>query len=312
MPTGAATGPRRGSAGPSGAAATIQRWPANQPGPIMQPPVEVVTLVPAVVGDLEPAVRVDHREEHPVERNGGGVHRGSLAYPDVASSGHARYCDRRRHGHRRHGGSGPARRRGNPRRARRRDRRPRRIRDPNGRCHRSRGHAGIRRPAHALRRTTLLGPARHAVELARRHQRHRRELRVHDRPAQGTRRRLHPPAHGAGRGHAARRARGGCALDVGQLRRVPRRVRRQHRGERGVHGRSLRAPPLRDGGRRHAPRGDRRRAHRDDPADAPVARGRWARSLHQPFEHAPRRRRATGAEPLRVGAGAARAVRCRR
>ena len=43
--------------------------------------------------------------------------------------------------------------------------------------------AGLRRPAHALRRPALLGPVRHAVERPRRHHRHRRQLRLHPRAA---------------------------------------------------------------------------------------------------------------------------------
>ena len=75
---------------------------------------------------------------------------------------------------------------------------------------------------------------------------------------------------------------------------------------------SLRAASLRDGRRRHASRSHARRARGDAPADAPVAGRRWARALDQSIQHAPRRRRSTGAEPVRVGAGAARAVRRRR
>ena len=41
-------------------------------------------------------------------------------------------------------------------------------------------------------------------------------------------------------GHAARRAGAGRALDLGQLRRIPRRARRHDRGERRLHGRPLR------------------------------------------------------------------------
>ena len=72
-----------------------------------------------------------------------------------------------------------------------------------------------------------------------------------------------PPDDGQGRGHAARRARGGRRLELADLRRVPRPARRQHRRQRRVPRRPLRAAPLRDGRRRGRQRGDARAARRD-------------------------------------------------
>ena len=115
------------------------------------------------------------------------------------------------------------------------------------RRHRPGGDAGVRRPPHPLRRPALLGSAGDAVELARRHQRHRRQLRLHPGAAARARRRLHPPDDGPGRGHAPRGAGAGAAVEVGDLRRVPRRSGRFAGGERRVHGGPLRAPPLRAG-----------------------------------------------------------------
>ena len=94
---------------------------------------------------------------------------------------------------------------------------------------------GLRRPAHPLRRAALLGSGRLAVERPRRHVGDRRQLLLRPGAAARRRRRLHAPHDGQGRGHAARRARAGRAVDVGELRRVPRRARRPHRRERRVH-----------------------------------------------------------------------------
>ena len=50
-----------------------------------------------------------------------------------------------------------------------------------------------------------------------------------------------------GRGHAARRAGAGRRLELDDVRRLPRPPRRQHRRERRLPGRALRAAPVRDG-----------------------------------------------------------------
>ena len=121
----------------------------------------------------------------------------------------ARLPDQRRHRRRRHGRTPSDRRRRDPRRPHRRDRRDRRRRH---RDHRRRGpgaRARVRRPPHPLRRAALLGSVRHAVEPARRHHDHRRQLRLHPGAARRRRARGRLPAQhdGQGRGHAPGRAR---------------------------------------------------------------------------------------------------------
>ena len=85
------------------------------------------------------------------------------------------------------GAAGAVRRRRRPRRPDRPRRRGRRRRRT-GRCHRARGGARLRRRAHALRRPAGVGPDRQPVAAARRHDRARRQLRVHasHRPARST------------------------------------------------------------------------------------------------------------------------------
>ena len=90
----------------------------------------------------------------------------------------------------------------------------RRRRDARHRRRRPRGRARLRRHPHALRRAAPVGPAGEPVAAARRHDRDRRQLRVHHRAARSRRRRrLHDADDGARRGHAARRAAGGPAVD---------------------------------------------------------------------------------------------------
>ena len=119
------------------------------------------------------------------------------------------------------------RRRRCPRRPHRRGRRRRRA----GARRRSTptGSSYARASSTRTRTTTRssLGPVRHAVERARRHDRDRRQLRLHARAARARGRRLHPPHDGQGRGHAARRARARRAVGLADLRRVPRPPRRQ-------------------------------------------------------------------------------------
>ncbi len=78
-----------------------------------------------------------------------------------------------------------------------------------------------------------MGPDRVPVGQPRRHHRHRRQLRVHPRPAAPRARRGRlPPAHDVpGRGHAPPGA-AGDPLGLGELRGLPRRARGQHRGQR--------------------------------------------------------------------------------
>ena len=67
---------------------------------------------------------------------------------------------------------------------------------------------GLRRHPHPLRRAGAVGPDREPVAAARRHHRHRRQLRLLDRAARAGRRRLRDADDGARRGHAARGAGG--------------------------------------------------------------------------------------------------------
>ena len=89
----------------------------------------------------------------------------------------ARPRDPWRHRRRRHRRARAHRRCRHRRRDRRRGRPRRRHRSSRARRRRSARHARVRRRAHALRRPGHLGPAPHAVVLARRHHRHPRQLR---------------------------------------------------------------------------------------------------------------------------------------
>ena len=83
------------------------------------------------------------------------------------------------------------------------------------------------------------------VAAARRHDRHRRELRIHDRAARARARRL-PHAHaGARRRHADRRAARRRAVELAHVRRVPRSHRRHAGTERGLPRRPLDDPSRR-------------------------------------------------------------------
>ena len=123
------------------------------------------------------------------------------------------------------------------------------------RRHRAGRHARLRRPPHPLRRAALLGPVRHAVQRARRHDGHRRQLRLHARAAQGGGRRLHRRMMGKVEGMPL------AALENGvpwtwetfgeYLDALDGRARRQRRVPR----RPLRAAPLRDGRGRDRRRG---------------------------------------------------------
>ncbi len=94
---------------------------------------------------------------------------------------HARLRHPIRHAHRRHrGGRPPGGRRG-PGRPHRGHGPCRRAGDHRARRRRPHGGARRDRPAHALRRAALLGSVRLPVERARRHDRDRRQLRVHPR-----------------------------------------------------------------------------------------------------------------------------------
>ena len=174
---------------------------------------------------------------------------------------------------------------------------------------RSRRRARLRRPAHALRRAAVLGSGREPVEPARRHERHRRQLRLHARAARLAGRRLPAPDDGEGRGHAAAGARDRRAVDVAIVRRVPRRARRQRRPQRRLPRRPLRAPAQRHGRRRDRGRGDARATRGDGAAAARVDRRRRPRVLDHALVHALRRRRQAGRVALGVEGRSARAVR---
>ena len=206
------------------------------------------------------------------------------------------------------GRPGVHRRRRHPRRPHRRHRRDRRGRPRDDRRRRAGRHARLRRSAHPLRRPAVLGPGRDAVERARRHDGHRRQLRVHARAAPARRRRLHPPDDGEGRGHAARRARAGRGLELAHLRRVPRPARLEDRGQRRVPRRPLRAPPLRDGRRRGRQRGDAR-ADRRDGRRCSTSRSRPAGSASRPRSRA-RTPTATASRWRRAGRPPRSSSRC--
>ncbi len=167
----------------------------------------------------------------------------------------------------------------------------------------------LRRPAHALRRPALLGSDGDAEQPARRHLDRGRQLRLHAGP--GVAGQLGLPARhdGAGRGHGEGGARAGRALELEQLRRLPRPPRREPRGQRRVHGRALRAAPPGDGGRLGRPGRHRRAGRRDAGAARRGHRRGWPRLLDHPVVHALRRRRRAGAVALGRCRRAARAVR---
>ena len=100
--------------------------------------------------------------------------------------------------------------------------------DGRHRVRRRRAHRDARRgrPAHALRRAALLGPLGLPLQRARRDHGHRGQLRVHAGPHQRRGRRLHPPDDGQGRGDAAGRPGERRAVELVDLRGVPRHASR--------------------------------------------------------------------------------------
>ena len=152
------------------------------------------------------------------------------------------YVIRCRHAHRRDRGRRGPGRRGDPGRPDRRRRRwwtnrPRRSSTRPGLM----VAPGDRRPPHALRRPAVLGPRRVALERPRRDDGDRRELRVHPGPHQRRGRRLHPPHDGQGRGDAPGRSGTGRAVELVDVRRVPRLTREPARRQRRLPRRPLRA-----------------------------------------------------------------------
>ena len=145
----------------------------------------------------------------------------------------------------------------------------RRRRRPRGdRRHRPARHARLRRRAHPLRRPGHLGPAAHAVELARRH--HRRHGQLRRRLRAGRAPTAHDwliglmegvediPGAALSRGHH---------VGLGDVPRVPRRARRAAaRDRRRRAGAARRGARLRDGRARRAQRARHARRHRGDGA----------------------------------------------
>ena len=111
-----------------------------------------------------------------------------------------------------------------------------------------------------------------------------------------------------GRGHATSRRSRRRALELVDVRRVPRPSRRQHRRQRRVPRRPLRAAPQRHGRGRGRQRGQRRAGRRDDIAAARSHRGRRPRLL----DHARRSPTptATASRSRRDGRPATRCSRC--
>ncbi len=106
----------------------------------------------------------------------------------------------------------------------------------------------VHRHPHPLRRAGAVGRRLTPVAAARRHDGHRRQLRLLDRAARTRARRLRDADDGPGRGHAARRARGRPGLGLAVVRRVARPPRRPAPGrQRRLPRRPLDGAPARDG-----------------------------------------------------------------
>ena len=182
--------------------------------------------------------------------------------------------------------------------------------DDRVRRRRAHGHARRRRPAHPLRRPALLGPPGLPLQRARRDHRHRGQLRVHARPHQRRGRRLHPPDDGQGRGDAPGRPGERRAVELVDLRGVPRRPGGPARRQRRVPGRALR-PAAQGHGRR-----PRARRWRPTTRSPPCARllaesldGGRAGVLVLPVPHPLRRRRPPHQLALRRSTRDARLLR---
>ena len=121
----------------------------------------------------------------------------------------------------------------------------------------------LRRPPHPLRHPGLLGSDAVAVAAARRHHRHRRQLRVLGGADGVVRGRLPDADAGPGRGHAARLVGRRHRLGLGLVRLVPGPTGRHGDPQPRLPGRALGHPAGDDGrGRQRADR-HRRRGRRD-------------------------------------------------
>ena len=169
-------------------------------------------------------------------------------------------------------------------------------------------HARLRRHPHALRRSGHVGPAAHAVVLARRHHGRDGQLRRRLRARRARPSRLAHRADGRRRGHSRRRAVSRHPVGVGVVPRVPRHARPSAEGDRHRHaGAARRGARVRDGGARRAQRaGDGRRHRSDGGHRARRHRGRRARLLDVAHARAPRHRRRAGAGHVRRGGRAVR------
>ncbi len=174
----------------------------------------------------------------------------------------------------------------------------RRSRPGDRRRHRPGGLPGIRRPPHPLRRPAVLGSVGLAVQPARGHLGHRRQLRLHPGPARSRQRRLPAQHDGEGGGHAEGRPGERRAVELGQLRFVPRSPGRQPRRQRRLHGRALRPAPAGHGRGIGRQGGLARAARRDAPPARRRPRPGRPRPVDDPFVHPLRRRRRAGSVPV--------------
>ena len=117
------------------------------------------------------------------------------------------------------------------------------------------GHPGLRGHPHALRRPGHVGIAHRAVVLARRD--HRGDGQLRRRLRAGATRRARPSdrVDGGRRGHSGRRARRRHRLDLGELRRVPRRSGTSTPRHRPLRATAPRRPPSLCDGRAGSPPG---------------------------------------------------------
>ncbi len=230
--------------------------------------------------------------------------------PEERGSTDARPGHPRRHDRRRHGQAHPDRRH---RRGRQRDHGGRPGRRRGAARHRRRwaaGDAGLGGRPHALRRPSHLGPRGVALRLARRDHRRHGQLRRRLRAGTRDRSRVAHPADGGCRGHPRHCVGRGHELELGNLRRVPRRGRAHRAGARRRQPGAARRPAgLRAGG---GPGQRHRHGGRDRRDGGHCARGgarRGDRRLHDAHRVTPGQGRRIGG---RDHGGGGRARRDRR